>query len=197
MTYGMLKRQISALLDLDTDAVQTQGSLLGLLNARISPAVHSAVRKTAVYLGGVVKQAVLSFVRDGDAVTAPLPQDFISALRLGRGGRTYGREAFVREGRSLRLSACGEGLYELTYDAYPAFTDMETDADREIGLDEFAAEAAAYGAAAELCQSIYPGDMTRYMRLATEFDERLVNAFPRTAEKSVSNTVFGKGRGLL
>lgn len=190
----MLKKRISALLDLDDEIVETEGSLIGVLNARISPAVQAAARKVAVSLKGIVKQAVLSFIRDGDAAAAPMPSDFISAIRLRHGGKAYGRESFMLEGGNIRLPYGMPGAYELTYYAYPIFADMETDADTEIGLDDFAADAVAYGAAAELCHSIYPGDMTRYMRLVTEFEERLANALPRCAETGVSNTVFGKRR---
>ena len=103
-------------------------------------------------------------------------------------------EAFVPEGNHLRLLSDGAGTYELTYYAYPAFTDMEADADTEIGLDDFASDAIAYGAAAELCQNIYPGDMTRYMRLVTEWEERIAHICPTSAETKISNTVFTKER---
>ena len=59
MTYGALKKRIAALLDLDDEAVETEGSLVGILNARISPAVQAVARKVAAYLGGIEKQATL------------------------------------------------------------------------------------------------------------------------------------------
>ena len=197
MTYGALKKRIAALLDLDDEAVETEGSLVGILNARISPAVQAVARKVAVYLGGIEKQATLHFVRNGDAAAAPLPSDCVSVLRLRRLGKTYGRGSFVTEGRSIRLVSGRAGDYELTYYAYPVFADMEADADTETGLDDFASDTIAYGAAAELCCSIYPGDMTRYMRLITEFEERLANALPQFAETGIADSVFGKGRGIL
>ena len=194
MTYGMLKEQISALLDLEDGTVATEGSLLNILNARITPAVRSVVRKVAMYQKGFVKRMTLEFVRDGHVALALLPADFISAIRLQRAGKAYGRESFVPEGNNLRLLSGGAGAYELTYYAYPAFTDMEADADTEIGLDDFASDAIAYGAAAELCQNIYPGDMTRYMRLVTEWEERIAHICPTSAETKISNTVFTKER---
>ena len=194
MTYGMLKEQISALLDLEDGTVATEGSLLNILNARITPAVRSVVRKVAMYQKGFVKRMTLEFVRNGHVALALLPTDFISAIRLQRAGKAYGRESFVPEGNHLRLLSGGAGVYELTYYAYPAFTDMEADADTEIGLDDFASDAIAYGAAAELCQNIYPGDMTRYMRLVTEWEERIAHICPTSAETKISNTVFTKER---
>ena len=82
MTYGMLKEQISALLDLEDGTVATEGSLLNILNARITPAVRSVVRKVAMYQKGFVKRMTLEFVRDGHVALALLPADFISAIRL-------------------------------------------------------------------------------------------------------------------
>lgn len=197
MTYGMLKKRICSLLDVDMDAVGADGSLLSVLNAQISPAVGAAVRKVAVYLMAIIKKTELVFERNGSEILALLPSDFISGIRIRRGGRTYGRDSFELLGGRIRLLSGTEGTYELTYCAYPMFTDMESDADTDIGFDDFAADTAAYGAAAELCHSIYPGDMKRYMRLATEFDERLVNAAPRSGDNRIADSVFRKRRSIL
>ena len=183
MTYGMLRDRILSLLDIGTEELASEGSLLSAADGLLPQTVDATARKAALLLKCIVKTAV--------------PSDFISAKQLRCGRKTYGSESFEAVGGRLWFFAAGAGTYELVYFAYPARIDGSIDGDKELEFDDYAADIVAYGAAAELSHSLYPGDMKRFMRLATEFDERAANAAPRSGDSAVRNAVFGRKRGVL
>lgn len=197
MTYGMLRDRILMLLDIDGEQPAAMGSVLAAADRLLPDSVFAAARKTALILKCIVRTVSLRFERGADGVSAGLPSDFISAKKLRCGRKIYDGGSFEAVGGRLWSLAAGEGTYELTYYAYPARLDESADGDTELEFDDYAADTIAYGAAAELCHSVYPGDMKRFMRLITEFDERLVNAAPRSGDRAVANFMFGKRRGCL
>lgn len=92
---------------------------------------------------------------------------------------------------TLYIGGVTEG--KLSYYAYPTVDPTDTDA--PLPFDDIVADTVAYGAAAELCHAVYPTDMKLYMRLATEFDGRLAAGAPRSGERGVANSVFGRRGG--
>ena len=72
----------------------------------------------------------------------------------------------------------------------------DTDDSYEFELDDFACDAAAYAVAAELCSRLYPGDNARYMRLMTEFDDRMVHLY-EVGLKNTVGSLFSAGRGVM
>lgn len=197
MTYGMLRYRILSLLDIGTEELASEGSLLSAADGLLPQTVDATARKAALLLKCIVKTAVLHFEYGESDAVAVLPSDFISAKQLRCGRKTYGSESFEAVGGRLWFFAAGAGTYELVYFAYPARIDGSIDGDKELEFDDYAADIVAYGAAAELSHSLYPGDMKRFMRLATEFDERAANAAPRSGDSAVRNAVFGRKRGVL
>lgn len=197
MTYGMLRDRILSLLDVSTDEVTHAGSLLLAADRLLPQTVDAAARKTALLLKCIVRTESLCFQIGAEGVYAALPSDFISAKQLRCGRKTYGDESFEAVGGRLWLFSAGAGTYELTYFAYPMRVDESIDGDVEMEFDDYAADIVAYGVAAELSHSLYPGDMKRFMRLMTEFDERIANASPRSGDGAVRNSVFGRKRGIL
>ena len=95
-----------------------------------------------------------------------------------------------------RLFSDRAGTYTFVYYAYPTAVTGDTASTYEPELDDYVCDAAAYAAAAELCGRLYPGDNARYMRLMTEYDDRMVRLY----EKSIKNTLgslFSAGRGVI
>lgn len=197
MTYGMLRDRILSLLDIVKDEIASAGSLLLAADSLMPQTVDATARKAALLLKCIVKTAVLHFEYGESDAVAVLPSDFISAKQLRCGRKIYGSESFEAVGGRLWLFAAGTGTYELMYFAYPMRIDESIDGDTELEFDGYAADIVAYGAAAELSHNLYPGDMKRFMRLATEFDERIANAAPRSGDSTVRNSVFGRKRGFL
>lgn len=197
MTYGMLRDRILSLLDIGTEEIASAGSLLLAADSLMPQTVDATARKTALLLKCIVKTVVLRFEHGEHGAMAALPSDFICAKQLRCGRKIYGSESFEAAGGKLWLFAAGAGIYELTYFAYPLRIDENIDGDTELEFDDYAADIVAYGAAAELSHNLYPGDMRRFMRLATEFDERVANAAPRSGDSAVRNSVFGRKRGVL
>jgi len=197
MTYGMLRGRILSLLDISMEEAASEGSLLLAAERLLPQTADAAARKTALLLKCIVKTERVCFENGADGVFAVLPSDFISAKQLRCGRKIYGSESFAAAGGKLWLFSGKPGRYELTYFAYPVRIDETMDGDTALELDDYAADIVAYGAAAELSHSLYPGDMKRFMRLITEFDERVANASPRSGELTVRNSVFGRKRGFL
>ena len=194
MTYGTLKRTVLALLDVNAEEQETAGSLLATVSASFPSLYNTVARKTTQFLKNIEREVLLSFEPCAGGVCAPLPTDFMAVCeaRVFDGG--HARDIEIR-GNTAFIAGGAEGEYTLRYFAYPAPADGMTDGATVLDFDDFTADTVAYGMAAELCHSLYPGDMTRYMRLATEYDERIANAAPRIGERSVVNRVFGRRRG--
>lgn len=193
MTYGMLRRRILALLDVKEEETAA-GGFSHMPETALPGAVNSAARKAALLLRCIYKQAEIAVQKETNGLSAALPPDFISAKALCHAGQ-HRKVEFEIAGDRIFLRNGDVGMYTLGYFAYPAPVDEETPGERELDYDDLMADIVAYGTAAELCHSLYPGDVKRYMRLATEFDERIANAAPRSGEETVKNSVFGRRRG--
>jgi hypothetical protein len=85
------------------------------------------------------------------------------------------------------------GECELVYCAYPPAVKSDDDV---LFEDEYVCDAVVYGAAMELLTSVRPADVQRYMRIATEYDERMAGMIS-SAAAGVVNTLFSLGRGLF
>lgn len=126
--------------------------------------IDSAQRKAALLGKFIIKTSSVPLYKRGELDISALPSDFI----------------------------CAAG--EKTYYAFPEQITEKTDDEVELGYDGEAADVTAYGAAMELCGRIYPADVRKYMRIATEYDERMAAVCERNV-KRVNNGVFG-GRGI-
>ncbi len=172
MTLENMKKKIYALLSIDE---KTKVPALCY-------AIDSAQRKVAVLGKCIRKETEITFVLG----KADAPADFICPA---------GDEPSVDffDGR-LTLAPRENKTVIMTYYAYPAEVTDETPDATELSIDGTAADAAVYCAAAELCSSVRPGDVRRYMELMTEYDERMAGICADSV-KSIKPTVFA-GRRL-
>lgn len=149
---------------------QKINSVLGLRAGEeedgISLAVDGTARKVALTTKCLKKRGALCRSSSGELDVSRVPEDFICL--------------------------CDRNNTNVYY-AYPERITEATPDDFDLGYDGVIADAIAYGAAAELCSRVYPGDARRYMELATEYDER-VAALCEKAIDSVRNSVFGGRR---
>ena len=84
------------------------------------------------------------------------------------------------------------------YVAFPETIDTSTKDETEISLPEDVILAVCYCAAMEICTNIYPSDVQRYMRIATEYDERMASLITSAAEGNViANSFFSRARGVF
>lgn len=126
--------------------------------------IDSAQRKAALIGKFIEKTSQTPLYKNGELDISKLPCDFISAAS------------------------------ERRYYAFPEQITETTDDETELGYDGEAADIVSYGAAMELCGRIYPGDIRKYMRIATEYDERVAAVCQKNVSR-VGNGMFG-GRGI-
>lgn len=184
MTLKEIKTKIYALLD------TSEGD--ELLSNALAPAIDSAAKKTALYTRCMKKRATLQFLSENGKASASLPNDMASFCYIEAGRERYGREYFDIIDGKIYSKAFGAGVFELVYAAFPPTIDAGTDDKTELALGEYACDIVCYGAAMELCSCVHPNDAQRYMRLATEYDERMANLLTAASEcRSVANKFFG------
>ncbi len=196
MTYGILKQKIFSLLNIDGNDIMTEGSALALVTSALPYTVDAVSRKVALHLKNIVREETLRFERGAVGVQATLPEMAFGVREIVKNGRSYNAECFTLIGRNIILFEHGEGDFTVFYYAFPEVCTEQTADEMELPFDDFAADIVAYGAAGELSHTVYPSDMTRYMRLMTEFDERISSAMQRMGEVSLKNSFFGKRRGV-
>lgn len=198
MTYGDLKKRVFSLLDIDAREEGTEGSLATMICESLPQTANAIARKAALYLKALFKTESLYFSEDDYGAYTMLPEDAATVKEIfaGRnGGRKYGRVSFETVGEKLYFFEGKEGFYKVGYYAYPKRIDENTADEDFLEMSDAVWDTVAYGICAELCSKVYPGDMKRYMRLATEFDERMTAAFPLQKGDRVSDTVFsGRSR---
>ncbi len=184
MTLKEIKTKIYALLDVS----EGDELLLGVLE----PAIDSAAKKTALYTRCLKKRATLQFLSENGRAGAALPEDMASFCYVEAGRNRYGREYFdIIDGR-IYSKAFGAGVFEFVYAAFPPTISVGMDDGTNLALGEYACDIVCYGAAMELCSCVHPNDAQRYMRLATEYDERMANLLTAANEcRSVANNFFG------
>lgn len=172
MTLENMKKKIYALLSIDE---KTKVPALCY-------AIDSAQRKVAVLGKCVRKEAEITFVLG----KADAPADYIcqacDAPYIGCSGGVL--SLAKKENRTLSIA----------YYAYPAEVTDETPDTAELSIDGTAADATAYCAAGELCSSVRPGDVRRYMELMTEYDERMASIC-ENGINGIKSTLFS-GRRL-
>lgn len=196
MTYGILKQKIYALLDINGNDIMTEGSALALVSSALPYTVDAVSRKVALHLKNIVREATLHFEKGAVGVQATLPDSAFGVQYIIKNGRSYGAESFTLIGKNIIFFEHGEGDFTVFYDTFPDVYTEQTADDTELPFDDFTADTVAYGAAGELSHTVYPSDMTRYIRLMTEFDERISSAVQRVGEHTLKNSFFGKRRGV-
>ncbi len=196
MTLGNLRKRILALLDVNPEDTG-EGSFFAVAQPLMIASINAISDKVALALRTFYKEAVISFQSGAFGAKAALPKDFAAVRGISGGGKFYGGECFEIVGDHIYFFAGKAVEYTLCYYAFPeAFTE-ESAEDTTLAFDDYASDTVAYGVAAELCHSLYPSDMTRYARLATEFDERVTAQSLRAGETVVANSLFCRKRGDL
>ena len=70
-----------------------------------------------------------------------------------------------------------------------------------LDFDDYILDTVVFGAAMDLCQSLYPDNAGKYMRLATEYDERMANLYRENMNAAggvYPKTIFSaKKRGII
>lgn len=155
-------------------------------------AIESAARKIALFTKCIRKSAKIYFSAEKGEFTALLPEDFAVFCCVKHGARIYTRERFEILGGKIK-SAQLSGECELLYCAYPPAAKSD---ESVIFEDAYVCDTAVYGAAMELLTQVRPADVQRYMRIATEYDERMAGMIS-SAAAGVANTFFASGRGFF
>ena len=181
MNIKEMKNKICSLLDIAS--AEDESALIS--------AIESASRKIALYTKCIRKSAEINFSSEGRGSAALLPCDFAVFGYVMRGNVIYGRERFEIIGGKIK-SASLTGKCELFYFAYPPSAASE---ETVLFDDAYVCDTAVYGAAMELLSALRPTDVQRYMRIATEYDERMANMIS-SAAAGVANTFF-TGRGIF
>lgn len=195
MTLKETKNMIYAILGVDVN--DSEGSIYKKTESYIPYVIDSAAKKVASYTRCIKKSAVLSFSSENGKMSASLPSDFASFCYV-KAGRIYGREHFEIISGKIRTQTLGSCTAELVYAAFPETVDASMKEETELSLPEDALLAVCYGAAMEICTNIYPSDVQRYMRIATEYDERMSALITAAAEaNSVANSFFFSTRGVF
>lgn len=198
MTLKNIKEKIYSLLDIETAEHSAFENIYKDTEAKINSVIDSVGRKLAVYTKRIKKKCSLAFEYGDGKVFAVLPADFASFCYVEKERKIYGREEFeIIEGKICGIGiSCG--IYTLVYYSYPPVLNKNSDENTELYDDTYFGDIVAYGVAAELCADIYPSDLRRYMRLATEYDERLLNIMTSAGETGkVANGFFKNTRGVI
>jgi hypothetical protein len=195
MTLKEIKNKIYAILDVDITL--SEGSVYSRVEGYIPYILDSSMKKVALNARCIKKSAALSFSSENGKMSALLPDDFASFCYV-RSGRVYGRECFEIISGKIRTQAFGTGQAELVYVAFPETIDTSTKDETEISLPEDVILAVCYCAAMEICTNIYPSDVQRYMRIATEYDERMASLITSASEGNIiANSFFSRARGVF
>ena len=182
MNIKEMKKKIYSLLDIPP--FEDESAVLS--------AIESVARKIVIFTKCIRKSAKIFFSAENGGYTAILPSDFAVFCCVKCGTRIYGRERFEILGGKIKSSAPA-GACELLYCAYPPAAESD---ESVIFDDAYACDTAVYGAAMELLTQVRPDDVQRYMRIATEYDERMAGMISGAAA-GVANTFFASGRGIF
>ncbi len=194
MTYTDIQQKIFTLLGVDASD-QDNGSAYAVIVPVLPYTVDSVLRKTVLYLKNYVRTEDFYFVKGTVGVQTTLPDAAFAVRSIEKNGKVYGSESFMMLGRELIFFEAQEGSFTVSYDAFPPSFADHMQKDLVFPLDDYTADLLAYGAAGELCHLLYPSDLTKYMRLMTEYDERMAAVSLRSGDTAVKNTLFGgKGR---
>ncbi len=196
MTYAEMKERIFSLLDIDGGEARTAGSMTDVVLAALPAALNATAHKAALHKKPLVKHEELAFSRSAMGLVAEMPRDGFGIVSAEKGGRRYGAEHLTLLGQSIVLFEGTEGAYTVCYYAFPPDVTAETEDTQELFYDAPMADAVAFGTAGELSHLVYPADLARYMRLMTEYDERMTAEPSRVGDTAVQNTLFRRKRGV-
>ena len=198
MTLKNIKEKIYSLLDIEISEHSASENIYKDTEAKINQLIDSVGRKLAVYTKRIKKKCPIVFGCADGEISAVLPADFAAFCCVEKDRKVYGREAFeIIEGK-IYGTGISCGTYTLVYYSYPPVLNKNSDENTELYDDTYFGDIVAYGVAAELFADIYPSDLRRYMRLATEYDERLLNIMTSAGETGkVANGFFGSARGVI
>lgn len=187
MTLRTMREKIGFLLETDIfSSCDNAASEEQKLKAAMTQSIDMTLRKIARDTKCLKKEATLTFSAGSDGrAFAEMPSGLF-AVEPGKGIYLCGD----------RLYSEHAGTYTFAYYSYPSEVTGDTDDSYEFELDDFACDAAAYAVAAELCSSLYPRDNARYMRLMTEFDDRMVHLY-EVGLKNTVGSLFSAGRGVM
>ncbi|MGN1096098.1 MAG: hypothetical protein ACI4QR_06885 [Eubacteriales bacterium] len=198
MILKEIKKIIYAALDIDIPENPSAGSVYSNVEKSINYIIDSVSKKAAAYTKCIKRAYEISFLSSGVRAEATLPEDFLSFSYILCGGRSYGRENFEIISGKIISERIPAGIYTLVYYAFPATLDKDSDENTELSLPDEVCYAVAYGAAMEISSNIYPDDVRRYMRLATEYDERMANIITSSSEAScIADRFFAGARGVF
>ena len=173
MTLGNLKKKIYSVLAIDETT-----ELPALCYA-----IDSTARKVASLCRCIKRKADITFAGG----KAEAPADFICAAAEMPVIDFYDGKLTIADGESATIP--------VVYYAYPEEVTDSTDNETELPYGGMAFDAVAYGAAGELCASVRPGDVRRYLEIMTEYDERIAGMYSANI-KSVSPAVFCGARRI-
>lgn len=173
MTLGNLKKKIYSVLAADETTELPA----------LCCAIDSTARKVASLCRCIKRKADITFV----CGKAEAPADFICAAAEMPVIDFYDGKLVIAGGESATIP--------VVYYAYPEEVTDSTDDETELSYGGTAFDAVAYGVAGELCASVRPGDIRRYMEIMTEYDERIAGMYSANI-KSVSPSVFCGARRI-
>ena len=206
-TLGQLKKKIYMSLDAyshNGKLPDFAGNILEDTEIRINTAIDSVLKKIVAACRGLVKISAIPSLRDeslGYEYIA-LPADFmaVKAIKSKAKKAVCDFEYHILQKRLVSYDM-PSGEYILIYYAFPPTIDEDSDDDLPLDFDDYILDTAVFGAAMELCLSLYPSDAGKYMRLATEYDERMANLYRdnmNAAGGAYPKTIFSaKKRGII
>lgn len=186
MTFGNLCDKIKMLVGADEFAAgENTAALQENLKSAMIKSIDMCMRKVAVDARALKKSATMTFYMYEGKPCANKPDDFFAEAEPDG---VYAGADF--------LFAEKAGTYTIVYYAYPTAITSATSDSAVLELDDIACDAVAYAAAAELCQRIYPDDRYRYMRLMTEYDDRMTAIYKKGISARLGS-IFSAKRGKL
>lgn len=135
-------------------------------------AIDVALRKVMTVCGLESTTATIN-VLQGEDVCFPLPENFAATELLLDPNGNISKSTCRIANACLYFKAKLEGNYELVYRHYPFSIAGEND-NFSLNIDPYIADAVAYGAAAELCNSS-EGEL--FGRIKYRFDELMANRY--------------------
>ncbi len=186
MTYtlGELKGRILTALGLDTRnglALPASHGVRADLNGRMLQEIDMMCRKISAASRALSDTAVFDFSSAEPMAgrrLLPLPDDFIAVLHCtDAGGTAY--SAYSIAGASLSVPSDFGGTLTLTYVCAHPEISADTADTASMSFDRSLCDAVICGVAANLSLSAEAYDFNRFIRLQTEYDERMTEIYKR------------------
>lgn len=175
ITLGELKTNITKLLcEYSKGGQLLTEDIPSVADRRLSMdfAIDVAMRKVMTVCGLECSRVCINAER-GKGIKLPLPENFAaSEALLTPSGAVFGGYSYVADS-TFCFTPDEDGEYTLVYRHYPHSVAKKAD-EAELFLDAYIADAVAYGAAAELCDS---KDGELFTRIKYRFDELMANRY--------------------